>query len=742
MSLEFFATAAPGAEDLLRAELEELGAEQLRQRTGGVAFRGPLELGYRVCLWSRIAGRVLLPIAEFPAADADELYAGAHAIDWTAHLARGRSFAISATGHPTPNGSIDNTHFAALRVKDALVDQLRERWGTRPDVELETPDLRLRLHLRGDRATLSLDLAGEGLHRRGYRVASVVAPLRENLAAAVLLRCGAKPGAWPAIVDPMCGSATLLIEAAWIAGDVAPGLLRARWGFAGWVGHEPTLWRGLLDEAAERREAGRASIPRLVGYDVAPDSVRAAIACVEAAELSGVIHVERRELAQIEAPAEERGLVVCNPPWGQRLGVRSELEAVYAELGKVLRERFGTWQAAILTGDVSLGHSLGMRARRRNALQDGPIECQILRFDLVEANKQDAERRAKFGETGEGGARKRSEGATSFANRVAKNRKQLRKWIRREQISCHRIYNADIPEYNFAIDLYTEADSGLVHAHVQEYAPPATVDEKAARRRRGEALAVIREDLELPRERVHLKRRERQRGRAQYSKQGEGGQSFVVTEGDARLWVNLDDYLDTGLFLDHRNARAKVAAAAAGQRVLNLFCYTGSVSVHAALGQAATTTSVDLSATYLEWAARNFALNGLRCGGVDERGRADGRGGRIDHELVRDDVLEWVRAQGSRRWGLIFCDPPSFSNSKRMADTFDVQRDHVDLIRACVRLLEPGGQLWFSTNKRKFDLDSEALADLELAPLAGTISPDFSRSPMVHRCWVISRPQR
>jgi 23S rRNA (guanine2445-N2)-methyltransferase / 23S rRNA (guanine2069-N7)-methyltransferase len=737
MSHEFFATAPHGAEDLLVTELESLGVEAPRQRTGGVAFEGPLALGYRVCLWSRLAGRVLLRVAELPAGSADELYEAARAIAWIEHLARGRTFAIAAAGQGAPDSGIDNTHFAALRVKDAVVDQLREQFGSRPDVDLDAPDLRLRLHLRNDRATLSVDLAGEGLHRRAYRVASVAAPLRENLAAAVLLRAG-----WVGrrgFVDPMCGTATLLIEAAWLAADVAPGLQRERWGFAGWAGHDAEAWSALREEAEARRAAGLARpLPKLIGYDAEPDSVRAAIACIDAAGLRGIVHVERRSLADARPPelemSEHPNLVVCNPPWGERLGNRRSLESLYAAFGRLLRERFAGWEAALLVGDPSLGRSLGLLARKRNVLHDGPIACQILRIDVPVAGSETDTTDIAEGPPADT-RRPRSLGAESFVNRLGKNAKKIRAYLEREHVTCYRLYDADIPEYNFAIDIYTEADTGQKHAHVQEYAPPRNIEEADARRRRGEALAMIREELELPREFVHFKRRERQRGTAQYGKFDDSGSEFVVTEGPARLWVNLDDYLDTGLFLDHRPVRARLREAAAGKHFLNLFGYTATVSVHAALGGATATTTVDLSRTYLEWGARNFALNGLRSVGPDDE-RPQGRAA---HLLVRADTLEWIREQGARRWDLIFCDPPSFSNSKRMAGTFDVQRDHVDLIRRCVALLRPKGELWFSTNLRSFALDEAGLQGLSIEPIRGSIPPDFSRKAGIHHCWIIAR---
>ncbi len=762
MIYEFHLTAPRGAEDLLGAELIALGVDKPKVRKGGVSFRGRLELGYRACLWSRVASRVLVEIAAFSAVDADTLYEGSQAVDWTAHMREGASFAIAASGTPAPASGIDNTHFAALRVKDGLVDQLRERWGRRPNVDLDAPDLRLRLHLNGGRAHLSVDMAGEGLHRRGYRVAAGPAPLRENLAAAVLLRSGWGLGdaADPrALLDPMCGSATLLIEGAAIAGDIAPGLSRTRWGFEGWAVHgeaEAEAWTAMLDDARTRRERGRAILERtpLIGYDTEPDSVRAALACIEQAEMRGLIHVERRALADAQPPkGAEGGLLVCNPPWGLRLGNRRELESLYAAIGSQLRLHFKGWQAAVLTGDPGLGRHLGIRATKRNRLHDGPIECQILRLD-VPAEGSEAEAAAQVAAERRDEPRPRSEGARSFANRLIKNKKQLRKWLGREGVTCFRLYDADIPEYNFVVDLYQavarDGSAGPLHAHVQEYAPPDTVDEHHARRRRGEALAVIREDLDLPRERVHLKQRERQRGSAQYEKLCEESPDFVVAEGPAKLWVNLDIYLDTGLFLDHRPLRTWLsdpAGPAAGKRVLNLFSYSGAVTVHAALGGAKHTTSVDLSRTYLEWTGRNLALNGFNSGGdLGESpsagsSRSSSRSGsrRAPHQLVRDDILEWVLHQGSLRWDLIICDPPSFSNSKRMRGAFDVERDHVDLIRSCVALLSLGGLLVFSTNKRRFKLDRDGLEGLSIEVHADSVPRDYVRRTKAHQAWLIRR---
>lgn len=717
-SLAFYATAPHGAEDLLVDELRAIGIET-KPQVGGAGFRGSLEDGLRACLWLRTASRLLLELAELPAEDGDRLYAGVRELDWTMHLERGSTLAVQASG----TGSIEHSHFAALRVKDAIVDQLRERWGTRPDVELREPDLSLRVHLRGDRARLSLDLGGEGLHRRGYRVEQGAAPLRENLAAAVLLRAG-----WPnegALLDPFCGSATLLIEAAWIAADVAPALQRKRWGFTRWPQRDESTWARLVAQAEQRRAVGLARLaarPALLGFDADARTIRAAIACIEAAGLRGRVHVERRELADLVPPPGEPGMIVTNPPWGERIGTRRDLERLYASFGALLRERFVGWEVALLAGDPGLGRYLGISAHHRNVLDDGPIAAQVLRL-RVEPTVERPPLEPK----------PRSLGATSFANRLGKNRKKLGKWLEREGITCFRLYDADIPEYNVAVDLYREVgESGDLHAHVQEYAPPRTIDPDKARTHLREALAVIREELDLPRERVHFKRRERQRGGAQYEKLDHSGHEFMVAEGPARFLVNFEDYLDTGLFLDHRPIRAKLRELAAGQRMLNLFCYTGTASVHAAIGGARSTTNVDLSRTYLEWAQRNFSINGIDAAWADDYAQP-GR-----HRLIRTDVLEWLSRPTSERWELIFCDPPSYSNSKRMQRDFDVQRDHTELIPRCMERLAPGGLLVFSTNLRSFEFDRRVSARYDFEDWTKPSIPrDFDRAERIHHCYFL-----
>jgi 23S rRNA (guanine2445-N2)-methyltransferase / 23S rRNA (guanine2069-N7)-methyltransferase len=754
---QFFATCPRGIEGLLVAELGALGAGAVKETVAGAAFTGTLEAAYRICLWSRLASRVLLTLDAVPAADAAALYAGVRALPWEEHLAADGTLAVDFTG---TSPAIPHTVFGAQKVKDAVVDRFRERAGRRPSVDLAQPDLRINVHLAGAEARVSLDLSGDSLHRRGYRADTVAAPLKENLAAAILIRAG-----WPAIaaaggplLDPMCGSGTLPIEAALIAGDVAPGLLRGRHGFLRWPGHVPRLWDRLLAEARARREAGLRRLPAIVGTDRDAAAVRAALANVAQAGLAGHVHVERRELADATPPRSRGGapgLVAVNPPYGERLGSESELRPLYEALGALLRERFVGWKAALFTGNPGLALRVGIRATKSHTLYNGAIECRLFLIQVAPERFMRASR-------GKSTSRARSSGdsadatagavAEALENRLRKNLRTLGAWARREGIGCYRLYDADMPEYAVAVDVYRTHDpgpapgaapkvgqpgaasalpgvqplapDGLVWAVVQEYQAPKTVDPEKAGARLADAVTTVGAVLALPPERVVLKvRRRRSRGE-QYEKLADERRFHLVDEAGLRFQVNFTDYLDTGLFLDTRPVRALLRALAAGKHFLNLFCYTGTATVAAAAGGARSTLSVDLSQTYLGWAQRNLRLNGF--------------GGRA-HELVRGDAREWLRG-GQRRFDLIYLDPPAFSTSNAMRGTLDIQRDHVPLLLDAARLLAPGGTLVFCTNLRRFKLDAAALPAFSFEEITRrTIPRDFAGNPRIHSCWLVRR---
>ena len=740
---EWFATCPKGIEQLLAEELRSLGAVQVRETVAGVYFSGPLALGYRACLWSRLANRVLLPLAQFPAEDGDALYRGLRALDWSTLMSVRQTFAIDFSGE---NSEIRNTRFGTQRSKDAIVDWFQAAQGNRPSVERQNPDLRFNIRLGRHGAVLALDMGGGSLHRRGYRLVTGEAPLKENLAAAILLRAD-----WPgmaarggALIDPMCGAATLLLEGAMMAADIAPGLLRKRFGFEAWQGHQPRQWEALRLDAQQRAERGRAArLPEIRGYDADPAVVRRAQENIAALNLESVVRVSCKPLSQLKKPTHTDlpiGLLVCNPPYGERLGEKASLQYLYRQLGELMVREFSGWQAAIFTSDLELGKATGLRSHKQYKLWNGALESRLLMFELSGNRLSDAAPGHAAGATPWQAATARSAarpgreepaaavvtqgpgrdvlspGARMFANRLRKNRRRLSAWVKREGIQCYRLYDADMPEYAVAVDLYGD------HVHVAEYQAPKTVPPEQASARLEEIRQALPEALGVPAEQVTYKTRQRQKGREQYTRQDQRGELLSVREGQARLLVNLTDYLDTGLFLDHRPLRLRLAREAKGCRFLNLFCYTGSATVHAALGGARHTTSVDLSNTYLGWLRKNLAHNGL-----DES----------RNTLVRADCQAWL-AQGREQFDLILLDPPSFSNSKQLEDSFDVQRDQQSLLRATMARLAPGGTLYFSNNRRGFRLDAALADEFDCEDISTqTLDADFQRNPKIHQCWRI-----
>jgi len=711
--VKYWLACARGLEYLLADELLALGAARAAAGVAGVNAEGDALLPYRALMYSRLASRVLWPLAEFPCEHEQDLYQGVHAVAWGEHLRADGTLAVDA--HVSGPG-LTHERYAAQRVKDAIVDRLRAEAGVRPSVDVEDPDLRVNLALRKGRAQISVDLGGGPLHRRGWRQAQGEAPLKENLAAAMLLR-----GDWPRIsreggelLDPMCGSGTLLIEGALMAADEAPGL--QRWQQAQpsrWLKFDAEAWTRLRGEARERAEIGRAALrPVFHGADIDQQSLRAAQANADRAGVGELLRLERRPISALPLFASARGTVVCNPPYDRRLAADASL---YRELGDALQRAVPAWRASILCGDEELARATGLRASKSYKVFNGALECALIVCDPVQPPAREPRAPQPLGE-----------GARMVANRLRKNLKRLKSWRERNGISCYRLYDADLPEYAAAVDIYQESGGeARLFLHVQEYAAPESIPEADVKRRFGELLAALHDVFALPRERIVVKTRERGKGGSKYGRTGEQGEFFAVEEGAAKLWVNLKDYLDTGLFLDHRPLRLRIAREARGKRVLNLFCYTATASVHAALGGAITTTSVDLSATYLDWAARNFTLNGL--------------GGHA-HRLVQADALRWLEADRGQ-YDLVFCDPPTFSNSAR-AEDFDTQRDHVRLLRAAMARLAPGGLLLFSNNFRRFRMDEATLGGFARVEdiSARTIDADYERNARIHRAWELRAP--
>ena len=710
--LTLFATCPRGVEDLLADECNQLELTDVSTAYGGVHCHGDLACAYSLCLHSRIASRVLLKLHAFPVNNHDDLYQGVQALEWNVHVEHDGSFAIDThTTHP----EINNSQYATLIIKDAIADQFKHRFNTRPDVVRDRPDIRINAYIDKQACTLYLDLSGEALHRRGYRQQAGVAPLKENLAAAILLRAH-----WPQLanekkplIDPLCGSATLLIEAAYIAADKAPGLLRSYFGFLKWKQHRADVWQRLLAEANARIDETR--VPRLIGVEKSFKVVGFARDNARAAGFEDSIEIVQADsVASLSMPSGTTGLIVTNPPYGVRIGEIKQLKRLYLDLGKTLKSAFPGWNVALFTASHELAKFFGLRAHRRNTLYNGAIKCTLYQYRIRDSRPPATQHQLEHSKTAS------SLDVTMFANRLSKNFKHRSKWARKEGVSCYRIYDADIPQYAIAIDVYED------WVHVQEYEAPKTVDQVKAFVRLDDAVDCISERLNIKRSHIVLKTRKKQSGKDQYVRQDDAGQSLLAHESSFSFEINMKDYLDTGLFLDHRLTRKLIQNVSRDKSFLNLFAYTGTATVYAAAGGASSTTTIDMSNTYLAWARRNLKLNKLT-----------GR----QHSFIRDDCIQWLHdaAGKAERYQLIFLDPPTFSNSKRMDHTLDIRRDHAALIRQAMAILADDGLLIFSSNARGFKLDQEQLDEFAARDITRmTTTEDFRRKP-AHVCWCIAK---
>ena len=698
-----FASTARGLEELLKTELEALGASQCKVAQGGVYFQADDRVMYQSLLWSRLASRILLPLNDFDVYSDLDLYLGVQAIDWSEIFDVNDTFVVHFTG---TNEEIRNSQYGALKVKDAIVDSFVRKLDQRPNVARQEADIRINVYLNKERASVALDLSGDSLHIRGYRDLAGQAPLKETLAAAIISRSGWQKNT--PMVDPMCGSGTLLIEAAMIAADRAPGLYRQHWGFNAWLKHNPELWREVVTEAQVRfRQGLKDTTSRFYGFDIDKRVLDMARANARRAGLQDLITFNHGDAAALENPVKTdiTGTIISNPPYGERLESEPALIALHSQFGRIVKARFPGWRLSIFSASPELLSCLQLRSEREFKAKNGPLDCVQKNYQLAETPSETI-----------------AEISPDFANRLRKNQKKLVKWAKQQGVDCYRLYDADLPEYNVAVDIYGDK------VVIQEYAPPKTVDERKARQRLFDVITATMNVLELTSNQLVLKTRQRQKGKQQYEKLAQKDDFFLVNEYNAKLLVNLTDYLDTGLFLDHRIARRMLGEMSRGKDFLNLFCYTGTATVHAGLGGAKSTTSVDMSRTYLEWAEKNLQANQLT-----------GR----QHRLMQADCLNWL-ANTDEQFDLIFIDPPTFSNSKRMDGTFDVQRDHVQLITHLKRMLRRGGTVMFSNNKRGFKMDLEALTELGLKAqeiTAKTLSEDFARNRQIHNCWLISHAE-
>jgi 23S rRNA (guanine2445-N2)-methyltransferase / 23S rRNA (guanine2069-N7)-methyltransferase len=744
--LDLLATAAAGTEAVVKRELAALGYEARTVTPGRLQFSGDAVAICRTNLWLRSGERVLIHMGTFPATDFGALFDGVAALPWERWLTKDAEFPVQGRSHRSKLSSVP----ACQRiVKRAIVKQLQEAYNTAALPETG-PRFAIEVSLRDDVAMLTIDTTGVGLHKRGYRRLVGEAQLRETLAAAMVQLTFWRPGR--VLADPFCGTGTIPIEAALIGRNMAPGMSR-EFTAESWPTFDDKNWRLAREEA---RDLARPPLTeRLLGYDIDPEALSLARYHAEQAGVASDIHWQQRPFSELRAKAEY-GCIVTNPPYGERMGNDAEIEQLYKTFPLVLR-RLPTWSHYILSSRLDLELLVGQKADRRRKLYNGPIECIYYQFHgprpprfgdpersraaeptleyeirhaeapFEELQSADAatSRQTKRAEQpapapafgGLLAASKRQ--AEEFANRLRKRARHLRRWPTRRGITCYRLYERDVPEVPLVVDRYEDA------LHVAEFARPHERTPAQHADWLDLMLRTASSVLEVPRDRIFLQYRDRQRGASQYERVANRGAEMAVQEGGLKFAVNLSDYVDTGLFLDHRITRQMVREAASGKHFLNLFGYTGAFTVYAAAGGAASTTTVDKSATYIDWARKNLGLNGFTTG---------------EHHLVRRDFNDFILSLSPRdQWDLAVVDPPTFSNTKGKEDVWDVQRDHGRLLERLAQHIVPGGVVFFSTNSRRFKLDEAALTDYSIRDITKQTIPEDFRNQRIHKCWKLIR---
>ena len=701
--LHFVATCGAGLENIVKEEIISFGGTDPRTTPGAVSWQATnLQSAYKACLWSRFASRILFELARFEAADPETLYDEAKKIDWSRHFSNTSTFAVYCT---LVKAELSHSHYASLKIKDAIVDQFRDRTGKRPNVDAHRPGIRINLHVEGTAATLALDLSGESLHKRGYRAGSGEAPLKETLAAAIAHLAGVRRdmSADSCLLDPMCGSGTLLIESALILGDSAPGLLRREFGFIYWHKHNKKLWEKLVADALEREDRQVDSPwPTIIGYDADPKVVAIARKNIINAGLKDRIIVKQRQLARLQPPMAQ-GILLTNAPYGERLSEKEAVKYLYRCLGRIFRIQFPGWQLGFFTSNPDLADMLGVSWQKRYRLYNGPIKCRL----LTAVSPGGAEAAPHLWQMEDPCP---DLAATDFCNRLHKNCQRLLPWAKEHRISCFRIYDADMPEYNLAIDLYEQ------WVHVQEYGAPDTVAPDAARERFSQALQAVRTLLSVPHSNLFIKTGKKKK----HKERSTSGKLYEVHEGDGRFLVNFIDDQDPGLFIDQREIRTLLNGLANGRTFLNLYCSAGAATVSAATGGAVSTMTVGLSEKNLIRARANLSLNGY--------------GGTL-HRFYEGDCLRWLTSC-RERYGLIFVNPPTFFGGRNKGAAFDLQQDHVPLLQMAMNSLSRDGILIFSCNSGKFRIDPTLEQHFNVQDISEqTIAEDFKRQPHNHRCW-------
>lgn len=703
--MQFIALTSIGIENLLVDELTALGAQVTKQTVGSVRFEADSTLAQKVCLASRLATRILMLIEEKEGVkDKDSLYNFARSQPWQEWFGPTQTFAVDFNG---TNDSLKNTQFSGLVIKDAIVDYFNDLFEQRPNVDKQDANVRVVARLSRQGVALYIDYSGPRLSERGYRQGQGKAPIKEHLAAALIIRSGWLENIQQPLFDPCCGAGTILIEAAGMARNEAPGLFREGFAFERLPSFRAAKFKELKEQLAEEIVDPKLW---LIGHDFDENVLRKAQENAERADLTSIIKFKHSDATKLTSVAKLPGVVISNLPYGERIGSMAELVDLHSNLGVGFKKHFNHWKLALLGMDESLFKLLKLVKLKRYKFKNGPLDVVLNLYQLDDK---------QVSQTSEDKPALNFEGSMSFANRMKKNKQGLKNWLKQNNVQAYRVYDADIPEYNVAVDIY--GDSAVIF----EYAAPKEIDDDTAHKRLQDVISLTSQQLNIAPGNIAVKVRKKQKGEEQYTPMAKQNRTQIVEEFGAKFKVNLFDYLDTGLFLDHRLARRYIQQNAKDKRFLNLFAYTGTASVHAAIGGAKAITTIDLSKTYLKWGQDNFELNNIS---------------NTRYRFEQADCLKWLE-HATSQYDLIFLDPPTFSNSKRMKDAFDVQNDHIKLLTWVKKILSPSGTLIFSNNMRGFTMDEVGLIGLGLKAVnisEQTISPDFKRNKKIHNSWLIT----
>lgn len=720
----FFATSAANQQDLIKEELRRCEIDQIKIGPGGVEFVADLEKAYRFTMTSRITSRVLQALYfDEDIQSADELYQSSLSIPWEEYLSPDKKFLITETVKKC--SWLNNSHFAALRIKDAIVDRIKERFdGNRPDVDSDNPDITFHVHIKENKVIWYVDFSGQGLSKRGYRTDQSEAVMKESLASALIYRSqwykSYKEGILLPLYDPFCGSGTISIEAAMIAREIAPALIKKdQYAFTRLSSFDEEIYQKVLASLVEKRKEAENKDILIKAGDISRNNVEIAKACALKAGVYDDIIFEVKDFTTFDEDDrfdEAEGAIITDPPYGVRLK-NLDLTTLYSKTGEILSTFFKGWHVAILAGDQELLSYIDMKPERTNSVYNGNIACQIAHYKVYTDEEKEILIQKALERKKERLAKELPPGAQMAYNRIIKNLEILKPLMEKEGITSYRIYDKDMPEYAAAIDLYENKWINLA-----EYAPPKTIEPEAARKRLDELILAVERATGIDLENIYVKQRKEMKGTDQYNKLASSNKFYIMRENGVKCLVNFTDYLDTGIFLDHRPIRKFIQESSSNKRFLNLFCYTGTATLNAIKGGSLSTVSVDSSSTYLDWAMENLKINQYNTN--------------MENLFYKSDVIEYLYSTYDK-FDLIFCDPPTFSNSKDR-ESFDVQKDHYNLINLIMLHLEKNGTLIFSNNFRKFKMDERIYEKYKVENISDkTIAEDFSRNEKIHQCYLI-----